>query len=325
VDTENGLQIFRGVADLDRRLTRPVVTVGNFDGVHRGHQAILAKVIERAQALEGESVLYTFEPHPRRVLQPESGLRLLETFDQKMEVLESLGLDAVIAEPFDLDFARMTPDRFIDHCLHECITPIEVYVGYDFHFGRDREGSMRLLTERGPHLGFSVTVIPEISVEGRDVNSTRIRELLSRGEVEEAGVLLGRSFCARGRVTEGDRRGRTIGFPTANLAPDTEILPAPGVYFGHLRVLETQADTTGSQVGALHPIVTNVGYRPTFRDERDLVAEAHLLDWTGHLYGCEVDLSFAGRLREERRFESVDALKEQIARDVEAARGRLAS
>jgi riboflavin kinase/FMN adenylyltransferase len=317
------LEIFRGVAELNRRLTRPVVTVGNFDGVHKGHQAILAKVIERAKALGGESVLYTFEPHPRRVLQPESGLRLLETFDQKMEVLASLGLDAVIAEPFDREFARMTPDRFIEHCLHECVAPIEVYVGYDFHFGRDREGSMRLLTERGPHLGFSVTVIPEISVEGRDVNSTRIRELLAQGEVEEAAKLLGRPFTARGKVTEGDRRGRTIGFPTANLAPETEILPAPGVYFGHLRQL-TGAEGEGpgpSRRG--HPVVTNVGYRPTFRDGRDLVAEAHLLDWSGDLYGVEVDLSFEGRLRAERRFESVEALQTQIARDVAEARTRL--
>ena len=300
------------------------MTVGNFDGVHMGHQAILAKVIERATALDCESVLYTFEPHPRRVLQPASDLRLLETFDQKMEVLESLGLDVVIAEPFDLEFARMAPDRFIEHCLHACLDPQEVYVGYDFHFGRDREGSMRLLTERGPHLGFSVTVIPEISVEGRDVNSTRIRELLSQGEVEEARDLLGRPFSARGVVSEGDQRGRTIGFPTANLSPETEILPSPGVYFGHLRRLR---DADGKPVGrdeeAL-PVVTNVGFRPTFKDGRDLVAEAHVIDWSGDLYGHEIDLSFEGRLRAERRFDSVDALKTQIARDVDDARRALA-
>ena len=317
------MEIFRGVAELNRRLKRPVVTVGNFDGVHMGHQAILAKVIERAKALGGESVLYTFEPHPRRVLQPASDLRLLETFDQKMEVLESLGLDAVIAEPFDLEFAKTSPERFVDYCLHECIGPQEVYVGYDFHFGRDREGSMRLLTERGPHLGFSVTVIPEISVEGRDVNSTRIRELLSEGEVEEARHLLGRPFTARGVVSEGDRRGRTIGFPTANLAPETEILPAPGVYYGRLRRLrDAGGKPVEDAVGAL-PVVTNVGFRPTFRDGRDLVAEAHVIDWSGDLYGYEVDLSFEGRLRAEQRFESVEALRDQIERDVAAARSRL--
>ncbi|MGB0620961.1 MAG: bifunctional riboflavin kinase/FAD synthetase [Myxococcota bacterium] len=313
------MEIYRGISELSRRLTRPVVTIGNFDGVHRGHQAILNTVTERAAALEGESVLYTFEPHPRRVLTPDLDLRLLETFDQRMETLASHGLDVVIAEPFDLEFAKVSPQRFIEHYLHDSIGPSEVYVGYDFHFGKDREGSMRMLTERGPHLGFSVTVIPEVSVEGRDVNSTRVRQLLAEGEVEEAAELLGRPFVARGEVTEGDRRGRTIGFPTANLAPDTEILPAPGVYYGRLRCLRGGGEWEGKTL----PAVTNVGYRPTFRDGRDLVAEAHVIDFQGDLYGVEVDLTFEGRLRGEQRFESVDQLKEQIARDVDAARVRL--
>ncbi len=313
------MEIFRGVEELKRTFESPVLTLGNFDGVHLGHQAILALVIASAKARGGESILYTFEPHPRRVLQPESDLRLLDTFEQKVETLEGLGLDVVIAEPFDRKFAQIDPARFVGHHIHECIRPVEVYVGYDFHFGRDREGSMRLLTERGPHLGFSVTVVPEVQVEGRDVNSTRIRELLSEGDVEEAAILLGRPFCARGRVIEGNRRGRTIGFPTANLAPETEILPAPGVYYGHLRCLDPKADL----VDRFWPVVTNVGFRPTFRDGRDLVAEAHLIDFSGDLYGREVDLTFEGRLREEIRFDSVDALRERIARDVEEARKRL--
>ena len=313
------MEIFRGISELNRTLRSPVLTLGNFDGVHLGHQTILDLVISRAKALGGESILYTFEPHPRRVLQAESNLRLLDTFEQKVETLESLGLDLVIAEPFDREFAKISPDRFIGHYIHECIRPLEVYVGYDFHFGRDREGSMRMLTERGPHLGFSVTVVPEVQVEGRDVNSTRIRELLAMGEVEEAALLLGRPFCARGEVIEGQRRGRTLGFPTANLAPETEILPAPGVYFGYLRCLQGGAEWAGKSL----PVVTNVGYRPTFRDGRDLVAEAHVIDFSGDLYGVEIDLTFVGRLREEQRFESVDALRAQIARDVDEAREHL--
>ena len=313
------MEIFHGISDLSRDFTRPVLTLGNFDGVHRGHQAILKLVIDRARVLGGESILYTFEPHPRRVLQAESDLRLLDTFEQKVETLEKLGLDAVIAEPFDLEFARVDPERFIGHYIHEGIRPVEVYVGYDFHFGRDREGSMRMLTERAPYLGFSVTVVPEVQVEGRDVNSTRIRELLAAGEVEEASLLLGRPFCARGEVIEGARRGRTIGFPTANLAPETEILPAPGVYVGHLRCLDGGAPAEGKSL----PVVTNVGFRPTFRDGRELVAEAHIIDFSGDLYGVEIDLTFEGRLRAEERFESVDALRRQIARDVEEARERL--
>ena len=313
------MKIYRGVSQLDRPLRRAVLTIGNFDGVHVGHQAILRQVIERARALGGESVLYTFEPHPRRVLQSEQSLRLLETFDQKMETLAALGIDAVIAEPFDRDFARVSPEEFIEQYVHARVRPVEVYVGYDFHFGRDREGSMRLLTERGPHLGFSVTVIPEVLVAGRDVNSTRIRQLLAEGGVEEAALLLGRPFRVRGEVIVGDRRGRTLGFPTANLAPQTEILPGAGVYYGRLRSVGAGPADLG------HPAVTNVGYRPTFRDGRDLVAEAHLIDFAGNLYGQQVDLSFEGRLRGELRFESVDALRAQIAKDVAAARERLGS
>ena len=313
------MEIYRGISELNRRFRTPVLTLGNFDGVHLAHQAILDLVIARAKGLGGESILYTFEPHPRRVLQPDGDLRLLDTFEQKVETLAALGLDAVIAEPFDLEFARISSERFIEHHIQEKIRPVEVYVGYDFHFGRDREGSMRMLTELGPHLGFSVTVVPEVQVEGRDVNSTRIRQLLGEGEVEEAALLLGRPFCARGEVIEGDRRGRTIGFPTANLAPETEILPAPGVYFGHLRCLDGDA---GSHRESL-PVVTNVGFRPTFRDGRDLVAEAHVIDFTGDLYGRLVDLTFEGRLREERKFDSVDALRAQIGLDIEHARRQL--
>jgi riboflavin kinase/FMN adenylyltransferase len=313
------LEIYRGISELNRAFRSPVLTLGNFDGVHLGHQAILNLVIARAKVLGGESILYTFEPHPRRVLQSGGNLRLLDTFEQKVETLAGLGLDAVIAEPFDLEFAEISSERFIDHHIHQSIRPVEVYVGYDFHFGRDREGSMRMLTERGPHLGFSVTVVSEVQVEGRDVNSTRIRQLLEEGEVEEATHLLGRPFCARGEVIEGDRRGRTIGFPTANLAPETEILPAPGVYFGHLRCLDGDSEWLGKSL----PVVTNVGFRPTFQDGRALVAEAHVIDFTADLYGCLIDLTFEGRLREERKFDSVDALRAQIALDVEQARQKL--
>jgi len=317
------LEIFQGVSKITRTFERPVLTIGNFDGVHLGHQAILEVVIARAKAHHGESLLYTFEPHPRRVLQSESELKLLETFDQKAETLESLGLDVLIAEPFDLDFAKISPERFITHYIHEGVRPVEVYVGYDFHFGRDREGSMRSLTERGPHLGFSVTIVPEVSFEGRDVNSTRILALLHEGDVEEAKLLLGRPFAAHGKVIEGDRRGRTIGFPTANLAPETEILPGPGVYYGHLRCIgdaEIRAKR-GLPEEALQ-IVTNVGFRPTFHAGRDLVAEAHVLDFDGDLYDVEVDLTFEGRIRSEQRFENVESLRDQIGRDVEFARAK---
>ena len=269
----------------------PVLTVGNFDGLHVGHRSILATVIDRARALDGPAAVYTFEPHPRRVLHPVGAPRLLTTLEQKLELLEEAGIDLVIVEPFTQEFAALSPERFVREILHERIGPREVYVGYDFRYGRDREGSMRTLTEMGPHLGFSVTIIPEVTVDERDVNSTRIRLLLEEGAVEEAGDLLGRPYAIRGRVVEGDRRGRTIGFPTMNLAPENEILPSAGVYAGHLRFLDAGDPAPGRRLAT----VTNVGRRPTFKDADPLLAEAHVIDGEFAAYGRRVELCFEQR------------------------------
>lgn len=295
-----------------------MLTVGNFDGLHRGHRSIMETITSRALALGGESVVYTFEPHPRKVLHPDRAPRLLTTLEQKLELLEALGVDLAVVEPFTSAFARMAPDRFVRECLHEPLRPLEVYVGYDFHFGRDREGSMRELTQLGPRLGFAVTIIPEVTVRGRDVNSTRIRELLGAGGVEEAAELLGRPYTVRGSVVEGDRRGRTLGFPTLNLHPENEVLPAPGVYSGRVRFLDDGDPGRGS----VYPAVTNVGRRPTFKPDDPVLAEAHLLDFDADAYGRRVEIAFEARLRDERRFESVDALRAQIQDDRETARRR---
>ena len=277
-------------------------------------------IVARARDLAGQAVVYTFDPHPRKVVQPDRAPKMLTTLVQKLEMLEALGVDVVVVEPFDTAFAQTSQEHFVRHHIHQCIRPIEVYVGYDFHFGRDREGSMRSLTEMGPRLGFSVTIIPEVSIGERDVNSTRIRDLLSEGQVEEAEILLGRPYGVRGQVVEGDRRGREIGFPTANLAAENEVLPLAGVYAGHMRVLD--ADASGKTRS--EPVVTNVGLRPTFKDAQGLMAEAHVIDFEGDLYGQKIELSFERRLRAEREFSGVDALREQIARDVDEARRWLA-
>jgi len=313
------LELVRGTAALKRSLVRPVLTIGNFDGVHLGHRAILDTVISRARALGGEAVLYTFDPHPRKVLHPERGPDLLATMSQKIELLRELGLDVLIVEPFDATFAKTPPEVFVREYIHGRIAPVEVYVGYDFHFGRDREGSMRLLTETGPLLGFSVTIISEVTVGDRDVNSTRIRDLLGQGKVEEAGALLGRAYSVRGAVVEGARRGRTLGFPTANLAPHNEIVPAAGVYVSELRFLDEGEPARGSTLSA----VTNVGLRPTFGDLEAPTAEAHLLDFSSDIYEREVELSFLAQLRPEQKFPSPEALRAQIQLDVENARAWL--
>jgi len=245
---------------------------------------------------------------------------LLPTPEQKLELLEAEQIDLVVLEPFHLDFSRTTPEQFVRECVHRRVAPREVYVGYDFHFGRDREGSMRTLTDLGPRLGFAVTVVPEVTIDGRDVSSTRIRELLAAGSVEVAGRLLGRPYAARGRVVRGDQRGRTLGFPTANLLPETEILPDDGVYAGRVRVLdEPGARTAGPRCGEVFGAVTNVGRRPTFRTGSGSLAEAHLLGFSGDLYGRRIEVTFEVRLREERRFSGPDRLREQIGRDVEQA------
>ncbi len=309
------MRVLAGSAALEKPPLRPVLTIGNFDGLHLGHLAIVRTVVARARALGGQAVVYTFEPHPRKVLQPERAPGLLTTVEQKLELLVEQGVDLVILEHFSREFARTPPERFVRDHVHARIRPLEVYVGYDFHFGRDREGSMRLLTEMGPRLGFAVTIVPEVTIGERDVNSTRIRSLLAEGEVSEAARLLGRAYTVRGRVVPGARRGRSLGFPTANLELENEILPASGVYATRVRLLEPAAGPFGS--------VTNVGRRPTFAEQDALVAESHLFDFEADLYGRRIELAFLARLREERRFPSVEALQAQIGRDVAEARRRL--
>lgn len=319
------MRVVYGSAALGSPPRRAVLTIGNFDGVHIGHRAILRVVTDRARALDGEAVVYTFDPHPRKVLLGARAPRLLTTTEQKLELLAAAQIDVAVVEPFSEAFARTEPERFVRECVHARVAPREVYVGYDFHFGRDREGSMRTLTELGPRLGFAVTIIPEVTIGSRDVSSTRIRERLAAGEVEEAALLLGRPFAIRGRVIAGDRRGRTLGFPTANLAPETEVLPAHGVYAGRVRLLDDATAGSGAPPrDACFGAVTNVGRRPTFASGDPPLAEAHLLGFAGDLYGRRIDLGFECRLRDERRFPGPDALREQIARDVAEARRRLA-
>ncbi len=276
----------------------------------------MATVKERAIARAGTAAVYTFEPHPRRVLQPERAPRLLTTLDQKLELLDAAGVDIAVVEPFDREFAKLPAERFVRDILHARLQPLELYVGYDFHYGRDREGSMNTLTQLGPHLGFAVTIVPEVKLGDRDVNSTRIRELLAAGAVEEASTLLGRPYTVRGRVVQGDRRGRGLGFPTLNLAPENEILPAIGVYAGRVRFLDDGEPARGSCFDA----VTNVGRRPTFKPDDPVLAEAHLLDFDADAYGRRIDLNFVRHLRGEQRFAGVDALRAQISADVEHAR-----
>jgi riboflavin kinase/FMN adenylyltransferase len=288
----------------------PAVTVGNFDGVHRGHQELVAEVVRAARASGGTSVVLTFDPHPSQVLSPGRGPTALMTLGQKAEILAGFGLDRLAVLPFSLELARKTPEEFARAVLRDALGAQVVVVGSTFRFGRDRAGDVAALTVIGARLGFRVLPFSPVSYEGAPVSSTRIREALARGDVGASRELLGRRFFVDGTVVRGVGRGRTLGIPTANVDLLNETLPSNGVYACFCRVLGGEGPRRA---------VVNVGRRPTF-GEGGTTLEAHLLDFEGDLYGSVLRVEFSNRLREERKFSSPEALKEQILRDITEAR-----
>jgi riboflavin kinase/FMN adenylyltransferase len=290
----------------------PVVTIGNFDGVHRGHQALIGGAVARAEAEGGTPVVLTFDPHPARVLTPDRAPASLMTLDQRAEIMAALGVKHVVALAFDGQLAQMNAEEFSVEILHRNLRARAVLVGEAFHFGRGREGSIETLRELGPRLGFSVVAVPPILHEGAPVSSSRVREALEAGAVRTAAVLLGRPFFLDGTVARGDGRGRELGVPTANVEPDNETLPALGVYACWCRGAADERRAA----------VVNVGRRPTFGGGAPVV-EAHLLDWAGDLYGRRLRLEFTERLRSERTFADAGALLGQIQADIATARGIL--
>lgn len=303
-----------GSSALEERDRGCVLTVGNFDGVHLGHQTLLGAVLARARELDREAAVYTFHPRPQRVLAPHTAGPELMQWEQLVARLEECGVSHLIRETFTPEFASLAPEAFLAEILAERIAPVEIFVGRDFHFGKGRSGSGETLAEIAPGFGMRVEIIGQVKAADRDVSSTRIREALLVGDVAQATLCLGRPYAIWGRVVEGDRRGRTLGFPTANLETQNDLIPARGVYATRVRRIED-----GRPGGPELLAVTNVGTRPTF-DAGQVLAETHLIDFDGELYGAELELQFCERLRAEQRFPSPDALREQIGRDVEAAR-----
>ena len=302
------MQIIRGLRNLTRKPPRPVVTLGNFDGVHLGHQAILKKVVDKAKEIEGTSVVYTFDPHPLKILAPEQNLTLLTTFKKKMELIASHGIDMTICADFTRNFARMHPRDFAIK-LKDGLNMEFVYVGHDYSFGKGKLGTIDYLKKMGDELGFTVEVVGPVLVDGTRVSSTCIRDFIAEGEIEEATKRLGRYYSIAGKVVSGYQRGRAIGFPTANLETPYELIPAVGVYAVFARL--------GS--GRLLEGVVNIGFNPTFNRD-DFIVEAHLLDLDRDIYGTEIEIYFVKRLRDEKSFGSVEELKSQIANDVQKAK-----
>jgi riboflavin kinase/FMN adenylyltransferase len=303
------MRIIRGLKNLTERFPKPVLTLGNFDGVHLGHQAIFKKVVERARMINGTSIAFTFEPHPLKVLNPERSPKLLNTFHGKMKLLAASGIEVVICANFTRAFAEQHPEDFARTVLHDQIGVQEVFVGYDYAFGKGREGSIDSLKKMGRTYGFHVGVVEAIQVDGMVVSSSAIRELISNGSVGEAAKLLGRDYALEGEVIHGAHRGHTLGFPTANLHTANELLPGFGVYAVRATI-EGQKVLDG---------VASIGVRPTF-DAGAVSIEVFLFNFDNDLYGRQMDVSFIKRLRGERKFPDANALVEQVRKDVEEAK-----
>ncbi len=288
---------------------QPVLALGNFDGLHRGHVKIIDRVRRRAEERGGVAVLLTFDPHPTRVVRPDKAPKLLMTMAQKLEALEQAGMGGVAIARFTRELSQWSPEQFVERVLVDWLHVAEVWVGANFLFGHDRAGNFSLLRLLGARDGFRAEKIDPVRYKDFVVSSTRIRRLIAEGRVDEAAALLGREYVIEGTVVAGDRRGHQLGFPTANLETANEVLPPNGVY-ATLLMLD----------GVIHPAVTNVGVRPTFGDTYAVVIETHVLDLDGDLYGRRVRLAFVQRMRDERAFEGPAALREQIETDCRHAR-----
>ncbi|MGQ9495610.1 MAG: bifunctional riboflavin kinase/FAD synthetase [Thermoanaerobaculaceae bacterium] len=288
-----------------------VVSIGNFDGVHLGHQQLLRQATLRARELGVVAVAVTFWPHPEKVLRPASELMLVTTREQKVQLLKRCGLDVLVELSFTKDLASTPAAEFARQFLAGRLAPREVHLGKNFRFGKGREGDVAFLRTLGPELGFEVKGMDPIEDEKGPISSTRLRQVLSSGQVEEAQRLLGRYYFMDGRIAVGQRMGRRLGFPTLNLQPENELVLARGVYL---------TATFIPSFARCFPGVTNVGVRPTLYENHRLMVETHLLNFTGNVYREEVRLFFLRRLRDELCFPGVMELAAQVRRDVEAAR-----
>ena len=290
------------------RWHNPVLALGNFDGLHRGHAKIIDRVRRRAGERGGTPAAMTFDPHPSRVVRPDKAPPLLMTTEQRLEALGRAGMQGVAVVRFTREMSMWDPETFVRNVLVDWLRVVEVWVGANFLFGHDRAGTFSVLRSLGSRYGFRAEKIDPVRYKDFVVSSTRVRRLIAEGRVDEAGALLGHHYFIDGIVVRGDARGREIGFPTANLNTTNELLPPPGVY-------ATMAGLNGIE----HPSVTNIGTRPTFGGG-EVRVESHLLDGARDLYDARLRLSFVQRLRDERPFPDVDALRAQIEADARAAR-----
>lgn len=307
------MEIIRNILD-HPRLPHPVVSLGNFDGIHLGHQEILRRVRREAEARRGTALVVTFHPHPLVVLRSNQPIVLIASLREKLSQLRKLGVQGVFLQRFSMDFSRLNPKEFVQRYLAEAIGAEKVIIGHNFSFGRDRAGSSQALELLGQECGFEVEVVGPVTTHGREVSSTVVRALLGAGEMQDAALLLGRSYAVNGRVIKGFQRGRTIGFPTANVRPRADLLLPNGVYAVRVDVGDQQ-DLPG---------VANVGVNPTFGGNRRTI-EAHIFDFSADVYGQRLRVGFVEHLRGEKKFPAVQDLVRQIKDDASRARALLSS
>lgn len=304
------MNIIYDLDELKEPLKNPVLTIGNFDGVHKGHLVLFDRVKARAKAIDGQSAVMTFEPHPTKVMKPGNGPPLITPIKQKLDLISDARIDVIFCIPFTRQFASISAEDFVQDILVDRLGIKEIVVGYDYTFGFKRQGNISLLQEMGEKLGFKVHVVDPIRLDNALVSSTSIRELVQEGNLSEAKKLLGRDYQICGTVVKGKNRGgRLLGFPTANLKLIDELIPKGGVYA-----------VTAIINDKIYYGVSNIGYNPTFGDEA-LSVETHLLNFSEDILGKTIRVNFIKRLRDEKTYGSVEELADQIALDVQQAKG----
>jgi len=306
------MEIIKGLETLERAYPNTVLTIGNYDGVHLGHQKILSMVRKKAEEIKGTSVVMTFDPHPVKVLAPERDVKLLTTPEEKARLIAKMGIDILLFVTFNKEFAQIPPDDFIKDILVNKLNVKEIIVGINYAFGKGKKGNIELLKKRGKEYGFHATSVPDVLVHGNIVSSSSIRNLILKGQMQEVSVYLGRAYSILGTVIKGKGRGKNIlNIPTANITTPVEIAPKEGVY----------AVRVGYK-GSIYDGVANIGKNPTFK-ETAVSYEVHLFGFSGDLLGEYLRVYFIDRIRNERTFPNVAALEKQIREDIETARAIL--
>jgi len=308
------MKIVYTINQLRRRYKNPVVAIGVFDGLHRGHQKLIKKSVQRAKEIHGTAFVITFDPHPVQMLRPEVHLPTLISLSHRLKLIKEMGVDVCLVIHFTKKFSQLNPDQFISRYLCHAINPKEIFVGYDFRFGKDRTGSLALFQEKGCAYGFKVNIIQAVRSNKKAISSTLIRSLISDGQLNLASHLLGRYVSIMGKVIKGDARGKTLGYPTANINPQGEIFPPSGVYA--VRILIGKSKYFG---------MSNIGQRPSFKNSNRLIIEVHIFNFHRNIYNKEIIIDFIKKIREEKMFNSRDMLIRQLAKDEKKARAILKS